>query len=130
MSLVSCTSELDQILGDQAVRSVYQAIVDLETGSIVAVEALARGPEGSDLERPDLLFAEARRTGRLVDLDMACRRAALRGALEGGLTEDRTLFINVEPSTAHVPPDPELYERDRVLAVAETLMNRIAATTA
>lgn len=107
---MSTRSELDQILGDRAVRSVYQPIVDLETGAIVGVEALARGPEGSELERPDLLFREARRRGRLVELDMACRSAALRGALEGDLSEDRTLFVNVEPSTAHVVPDAELME--------------------
>ena len=61
------------MLAAGAVRSVYQPIVDLATGEHVAVEALARGPAGSALERPDALFARARAAGRLAELDHACR---------------------------------------------------------
>ena len=50
-----------------AVRSVFQPIVDLDAGTVVAYEALARGPQGP-WERPDVLFAEARRTGDLAEL--------------------------------------------------------------
>ena len=63
-------------------RAAFQPIVDLDTGAVVAYEALAPGPEGSSLERPDLMFDAARRTGRLCDLDWACRGAAFAGALE------------------------------------------------
>ncbi|MGY6501548.1 MAG: sensor domain-containing phosphodiesterase [Acidimicrobiales bacterium] len=110
MSVVATSSELDQILGDRAIRSVYQPLVELDTATVIGFEALARGPEGSTLERPDLLFAEARRTGRLVDLDLACRAAALRGALEGGLSPHLNLFVNMEPDAAHAPPSEELLE--------------------
>ena len=48
--------ELERILASGAVRSLYQPIVDLATGEHVGVEALARGPAGSALERPDALF--------------------------------------------------------------------------
>jgi EAL domain-containing protein (putative c-di-GMP-specific phosphodiesterase class I) len=77
--------ELERILAQGLVRSVYQPIVDLDTGEVVAYEALARGPEGSPLERPDRLFAAAREAGRVSDLDWACRAAALRGALDARL---------------------------------------------
>ena len=56
---------------------MFQPIVELDTGRVVAYEALARGPEGP-LERPDLLFAAARTAGRLAELDEACRAAAFR----------------------------------------------------
>lgn len=82
------------------IRSVYQPIVRLADRQVVGYEALARGPAGSRLERPDLLFAAARTEGLETALDWECWRAALRGALQSGLGSDRTLFVNVEPSSA------------------------------
>jgi EAL domain-containing protein (putative c-di-GMP-specific phosphodiesterase class I) len=81
------------------VRAVYQPIVDLRTRRVVAHEALARGPEGTDLERPDRLFAAAEDAGRVAELDWACRAAAVGGALDAGMGADDVLFVNVEPST-------------------------------
>ena len=103
-------AELDRILAAGAVRAVFQPIVELERRQVVGYEALARGPEGSPLERPDLLFAVARRTGRLVELDWVCRLAALTAALDGGLRRPLRLFVNVEPDAlgmampAHAEP--------------------------
>ncbi len=123
--------ELDQILGDHAVTSVYQPIVDLATGDTVAYEALARGPEGSGLVRPDLLFAAARAAGRLAELDWACRAAALQGALDAGLHRSVGLFVNVEPETLAVPPTPAvrdlLGEASRALSVTVEVTERSVA---
>jgi EAL domain-containing protein (putative c-di-GMP-specific phosphodiesterase class I) len=94
-------AELRAILAEGDVRSVYQPIVDLETGEVVAYEALARGPAGSPLERPDVLFATAHACGLVADLEWACRTAAVRGALDVDLR--RTLFVNVEPSLIDAP---------------------------
>ena len=96
------TRELDRLLADSQVSSVYQPIVELDTGATVAYEALARGPRGSALERPDVLFAAARQAGRLPDLDRACQAAAVSGAQVGGLRSPWTLFVNVEPEAADV----------------------------
>jgi len=92
----TAASELERILAGRAIRSVYQPIVGLDAPGIVGFEALARGPEGSSLERPDRLFAAARDLGRTIQLDLACRAAALSGALEAGLRAPATLFVNVE----------------------------------
>src|SRR6201992_2449564 len=81
-------------------RAGYQPIVRLADRRVIAYEALARGPAGSRLERPDVLFATAREEGLETALDWECWRAALRGALQTGLGPDRTLFVNVEPSSA------------------------------
>ena len=91
---------LERILSQKLIRSVFQPIVELDTGVTVAYEALARGPEDSPLEAPDLLFAAARRGRRLSDLDRACRTAAITGAREAGLAGPWTLFVNIEPETA------------------------------
>jgi EAL domain-containing protein (putative c-di-GMP-specific phosphodiesterase class I) len=93
-------AELGRILEQDQIRSVFQPIVELDTGLTVAYEALARGPEGSPLTRPDLLFAAARRCGRLTELDLACQNSAMEAALGAGLTDSWAVFINVEPEAA------------------------------
>jgi len=81
---------------DVTVTSVYQPIADLLDGSLVAVEALVRGPAGP-LELPAQLFAAAAAEGTLDRLDEACLRSALDGI--GRLDRPATVFVNVEPST-------------------------------
>ena len=92
--------ELHRLLARGALRSVYQPIVELDSGATVGYEALARGPGGSVLENPDRLFAAAGRAGRLIELDRACQAAATAGARSAGLRTPWTLFVNVEPQSA------------------------------
>jgi EAL domain-containing protein (putative c-di-GMP-specific phosphodiesterase class I) len=105
---LAATHELERILEEGLVRSVYQPIADLDSGALVGYEALARGPEGSALERPDRLFAAAAVAGRTFELDWACRAAALKGALAGDLQQPLSLFINVEPSTLQAEMPAEI----------------------
>lgn len=93
-------------------RSDFQPIVDLATGTVVAYEALARGPEGP-LARPDALFAAARGAGMLAELDQACRAAAFRGAAAASLFDPLMLFVNVEPEVLNATP------LDALMALAE-----------
>lgn len=88
---------LEEILSESQVRCVYQPVVDLESGDVVAFEALARGPAGSELESPAALFSTARAVDRVDELDWACRAAAVRGALEANLGSELRLLVNVEP---------------------------------
>jgi diguanylate cyclase (GGDEF)-like protein len=108
----SPAAALDRVLSG-GVRSVFQPIVELDSGSVVAYEALARGPEGP-LERPDEMFAAARAAGRLHELDEACRAAAFRGAVAHGLLAPTTVFVNVEPEVLDTAPLADL------LAIAAT----------
>jgi PAS domain S-box-containing protein len=96
---------LDRAL--RGVRSAFQPIVEIDTGRVVAYEALARGPVGP-LERPDALFAAARAAGRLAELDEACRAAAFRGAAGAGLVSPLTVFVNVEPEVLDTAPLADL----------------------
>ena len=93
-------AELDGILAARAVDPVFQPIIDLDTGRPVAFEALSRGPAGSRLERPDLLFAVARAVGRVDELDRLCRARALESVVDSTLVGPYTVFINREPSAA------------------------------
>jgi diguanylate cyclase (GGDEF)-like protein len=106
------SSALDGALTPGAVRSVFQPIVELDTGRVLAYEALARGPVGP-LERPDALFAAARAAGRLAELDNVCRVAAFTGAVAQGLLSPMTLFVNVEPEVLDDAP------LDELLAIAD-----------
>ncbi len=102
-------TQLDRMLDGTArgVHAVYQPIVDLATGAVVAFEALGRGPIGSSLEMPDRLFEAAALSGRIAELDWACRRAAYRGALAAKLSSATPLFVNVEPATLGQPEPPD-----------------------
>jgi EAL domain-containing protein (putative c-di-GMP-specific phosphodiesterase class I) len=98
-------SLLARALDPRNLCAAYQPIVDLGDGSIVAYEALARWRD-ADLF-PDAVFPAAAESGRLAELDWACRIAALRGALDAGMTPGQSLFVNVEPATfgASIPDD-------------------------
>ncbi len=96
-------AELDRILRASLVRSVFQPIVDLDTGAVVAYEALSRGPGGSPLELPGPLFSAAVAEGRLAELEWACRVSAIRTALDCNLRRPLSLFVNVEPSMIAAP---------------------------
>lgn len=73
------------ILDLRELRVVFQPLVDLRSGEIVALEALARGPESTPLASPLALFAAARRADRVAELDWACRAAAFTAFLEAGV---------------------------------------------
>ena len=105
--LPTSLTSIEQVLDAGAVHSVFQPIVELDTGRVVAYEALARGPAGP-LATPDALFAAARAAGRLAELDHACRRAAVEGALEQRLLAPLTLFVNVEPEVLDTAPLEDL----------------------
>jgi PAS domain S-box-containing protein len=97
------------ILRNGAVTSAFQPIVELDSGRVVAYEALARGPSGV-LRSPDALFAAARAEGCLTALDRACRAAALRGAVEQRLLAPLTVFVNVEPEALDDAPLTALFD--------------------
>jgi diguanylate cyclase (GGDEF)-like protein/PAS domain S-box-containing protein len=119
--------ELHRILTEEAITPAFQPIVEIDTGQVVAYEALARGPEGSALQRPDRLFATAAHAGRVEELDWLCRAAAVRVALEAGLGRSATLFLNCEPTVIGSPcpgPHREVWDRgirelDLVLEITE-----------
>jgi EAL domain-containing protein (putative c-di-GMP-specific phosphodiesterase class I) len=118
MPETSLESPLGRVLAVGGLRALYQPIVDLETATVVGYEALARGPEGSELQRPDLLFQAARREGRLGELAWHCRQVAYEGALYAGIRPPTALFVNVEPEALGMRP-PRSAEKTRERARSE-----------
>jgi EAL domain-containing protein (putative c-di-GMP-specific phosphodiesterase class I) len=90
----------DLVLEGQ-VRSVYEPIVDVASHTVYGYEALARGPEGSELHAPAALFASAEEEDLLFQLDCLCRQSGLRGARD--FPRESKLFLNVRPTTIHDP---------------------------
>ncbi|MDR5866443.1 EAL and GGDEF domain-containing protein [Halomonas koreensis] len=89
--------ELDRILREEAITPLFQPIVDAGCQGIFGYEALARGPSDSALHSPLTLFDTARHTGRLVELDLLCRRLAIEAF--AALDLPGRLFLNVMPTS-------------------------------
>lgn len=90
---------LDILLRPGALTSMFQPIVRLRGAAAVpyAYECLTRGPAGTNLERPEVLFEYVRRKGAENVVDRACISAALRSA---PLSSARArLSFNVHAST-------------------------------
>lgn len=79
-------------------RILLQPIVSLRSGSVMGYEALTRGPRGSELESPAMLFEAAEESGMLDPLDRVCCRLALAAQARFASPEQR-VFINLSAKT-------------------------------
>jgi EAL domain-containing protein (putative c-di-GMP-specific phosphodiesterase class I) len=98
VSSAPCLS-LDSLLRDGGLYCVYQPFVDVDSGAVVAFEALLRPPAGSGWRSPVELLDAARDAGRLADLERASLRASLADAARLSRGRPVTLFVNLEPDT-------------------------------
>jgi EAL domain-containing protein (putative c-di-GMP-specific phosphodiesterase class I)/DNA-binding response OmpR family regulator len=57
---------------DRLITTVFQPVVNLETRAIVGYEALSRGPSGTELENPEVMFELARDFDVVWDLEALC----------------------------------------------------------
>jgi len=99
---------LQDILLRERVRTDYQAIFRMQEGTVMGFEALSRGPKGSGLELPDVLFKEAKAHKLEVELDRLCRKRALLSS--GRVPSNAKIFVNTLPATLR---DPQF--RDKAL---------------
>lgn len=90
---------LERIQGPGAIRVEFQPIVKVQPHGVelFAVEALARGPRGTSVERPEVLFEYARRKGVECDIDLICITEAFEAYRL--LPQKPLLSINVHGST-------------------------------
>lgn len=93
---MSWGEELQRIIRDATVRSVFQPVVDLRTGVGIGFEALVRGPRESLFETPRVMFGLSARLGLDVALDRVCLGAGLRAASQLDQPHGR-LFVNALP---------------------------------
>lgn len=87
--------QLRALIGDSRVRAVFQPIVDLSRGTVIAYEALSRPEERSGYAGPLELFEAAVRHGMLWELETVTRRVSLEAA--ANWPDDVKLFLNNTP---------------------------------
>jgi EAL domain-containing protein (putative c-di-GMP-specific phosphodiesterase class I) len=116
-----------EIIQNREIWTAFQPIVELRSGSPIGWEGLSRGPRGSDLEMPVVLFGRASRHGVTEELERACRRQAF---VDWRLFGQRgRLFLNTVPGTVRDTSflgrgvidylGPELAPRDVTLEITE-----------
>lgn len=90
---------LDRVLSPGGLRPLYQPIFEISAARprLCGAECLTRGPEGTNLEPADLLFAYARHKRAEAEVDRAAISTVLSGA--GDLAERLELHVNVHAST-------------------------------
>ena len=108
--------EMQRIIREEGIAIHYQPVVELETLEVIGYEALSRGPAGSGLESPRLMFQISREAGIGRELDRLCRRLALSSAR--GIHPGRKIFLNTGPD--HLT-DPEWKDQgiERSLALLD-----------
>ncbi|MGP9764614.1 EAL domain-containing protein [Halomonas sp. AOP13-D3-9] len=88
---------LKKIIAQEELHVLFQPIVDASQQAIYGYEALIRGPKTSPLHSPLRLFEVATQAGKLVELDLLCRRLAIQRFAQ--LDLPGLLFLNVMPLT-------------------------------
>jgi EAL domain-containing protein (putative c-di-GMP-specific phosphodiesterase class I) len=92
---------LQAAIGRQDIVAVFQPVFDLATGEMLGVEALSRGPRGSEFESGETLFSLAERTELLMPLERICRMRSIEAA--GAANTGRQIFMNLSPAAASDP---------------------------
>jgi EAL domain-containing protein (putative c-di-GMP-specific phosphodiesterase class I) len=83
-----------------AVKAAFHPILDLESESVFAYEALIRGPAG---EGAAFVLGQVQ-DGEVYSFDQACRVAAIRDAVAAGIVETGArLSINFLPNAVYSP---------------------------
>ncbi|MGE0058366.1 MAG: EAL domain-containing protein [Dehalococcoidia bacterium] len=88
---------LRDLLREDRIEVAFQPVLHSSRGPVVGYEALARIPDGFDIEGPQEAFDIAERIGHSHILDLLCIREGLQQA--GNLGGDQILFLNVSPRT-------------------------------
>lgn len=103
--------DLDRIIKEHQINTLFQPIFNLSDHSIFAFEALSRAPKKSRLHMPELLFSVARKYQKLYELDCLCREQSIQNF--SALNLHGKLTLNVDP---YALVDPR-FKRGRTLSL-------------
>jgi EAL domain-containing protein (putative c-di-GMP-specific phosphodiesterase class I) len=96
---------IDRILEPGALTAAFQPVYEERDGAlrIHYLEALIRGPRGSSVESPNVLFEYARRKNRAAEVDRACVRTVLAAA--AALPPHLKIGLNLHAATLALDPE-------------------------
>ncbi len=86
-------AEVQRMLRDRTVQTLFQPILRLPGLEIEGYEALSRGPAGSYLEAAENLFGFTERVGFLGEVELLCIERALENSR--GLGPEAVIFLNL-----------------------------------
>lgn len=102
-------SAIDDLIDRQRFTVLFQPVVDLANGKLLAYESMTR-PDGHAFAGPEAMVAAARSAGRMGELGRAIRRSATE------ICSEHPLFLNVDPSELEdgwlVQPDDPIFFHD------------------
>jgi EAL domain-containing protein (putative c-di-GMP-specific phosphodiesterase class I) len=94
--------ELDYIIENKQIKSVFQPIISLKDGKVLGHEALSRVTCTTMISNTEELFRLAGEYNRLWDLELLCRVQSLEAAyIQMKPPYDKKLFVNVNPKIMH-----------------------------
>jgi EAL domain-containing protein (putative c-di-GMP-specific phosphodiesterase class I)/DNA-binding response OmpR family regulator len=85
---------VSRVVQEGALTTVFQPVINLQTGAIVGFEALSRGPKNTELENPEVLFELARDFDLVWDLEALCIENVAPNLME--VCSRGFLFFNLE----------------------------------
>ena len=94
-------SDFMDVLESQRIKPVFQPIVCLKTGEIIGYEALSRIIEPKEIGCSEELFYLAGIYGKVWELEQLCRGKILEKYHSFHSTENKKLFLNVNPMVIH-----------------------------
>ncbi len=97
----SLLETINQIIAERNIRLLAQPIFEVATNQIKAYEVLTRGPVGTDLESPLILFSVARQMGKLYELEKIVLEKTFKQISEN--ESPQNVFINFTPVTLGNP---------------------------
>lgn len=94
--------DLNNIIINKCLKTVFQPIISITNGSILGYEALSRITCDSAFMNIEELFKAAEEYNRLWELELLCRTTALENAYKFMMPPyNKKLFINVNPNIMH-----------------------------
>lgn len=94
--------ELDYIIENKQIKSVFQPIISLKDAQVLGHEALSRISCQSMIRDTEELFRFAGKFNRLWDLELMCRVKSLEAAyIQMKPPYNKKLFVNVNPQIMH-----------------------------
>jgi len=100
--------ELQRIIDQQLVSTLFQPIIDCQKGAVLGYVVLSRGPSDSPLHAAPALFQAGEQCGQVISLERACLQEAGQSCIRHGI--GHLVFVNVSPGLL----SPKVFSEDRL----------------